>query len=172
MAIPAVNAIYPNGGPTASNQVISSGDGQPFASLDFSGFGVAILDGAATTFTLNWVDGTATLLSVPTGVMLFRSDPSAWTALSTYPTNYLVLGSGHVQQAQNAGKTASSAPAWSTSGGSVTDGTVVWKDLGALALSTISMATSTALTNLGITATISAAGTSTNALSFVFKAIH
>lgn len=171
MAIPSVNAIYPNGGPTASGQIITSVD-QSLEGLDLEGLGVAILDGALTTFTHNWIDGTATLLTVPTSVQAYRSDPPAWTALKAYPLNYLVLGSAHVQQAQNAGISSSSAPAWTTNGTTVTDGSIVWKDLGAVALSTIATVTATAITNLGFVVTISAAGTSTNALVYFVRAVH
>src|SRR5579872_4448874 len=109
MSITAVNAIYPWGGPTATGQVIVSEDGH-LEGLDIEGFALPVLDGSATTFTLNFIDGTATLLSVPTAVMAFRSDPPAWTANKAYPLNYYVLGSAHVQQATTAGVSSSSAP--------------------------------------------------------------
>ena len=163
MSITSVNAIYPWGGPTASNQIVVSGSGEPdLEGLDLEGVGVAVLDGASTTFTLNFIDGTNTVLSVPTAVTAFRSDPPAWTANTAYPANYVVIGSSHVQQAQNAGKSGSSAPTWTTNGGTVSDGTgaaaIVWKDLGAITASTTYVSTVTALTNTGVTITFSAAG--------------
>lgn len=141
---------------------------------DQAGFCLPVLDGASTTFTLNWIDGTATLEYPPTGILMFRHDPPAWVASSSttappypnplkvyYPAGYVVLGSGHVQQAQNTGSTGTSTPSWSTSGGTVVDGTITWKDLGAIALSTITPISLTAITSTSATVTISAAGTST-----------
>lgn len=149
---------------------------------DQSGFMLPVLDGASTTFTVNWIDGTQTLEFPPTGILMFRHDPPAWTGSSAttappypnplkvyYSNGYVVLGSGHVQQAQNTGVAGTTTPSWSTSGGTVTDGTIVWKDLGAIALSTITPISLTAITSTSATVTISAAGTSTQIPVFSFR---
>lgn len=57
MAIPAVNLTYLGNGPTASGQVTSNLQGGPLGKT-LVGIGTATLDGAASTFTVNWVDGT------------------------------------------------------------------------------------------------------------------
>lgn len=194
MAITNVNAVWyasaGSGGPVVPSK---GGPGQVMAVPSIAGvgarqeqgFGVAVLDGASTTFTLNWIDGTQTLLYPPDGVLAFRHDPAAWTATAAfgappytqqgpvyYPINSVVLGSAHVQQAQASGVTGTSAPSWSTAGATVADnGPLTWKDLGAVALSTIQVVTITAITNTSATVTISAAGTSGNALVFSFNAL-
>lgn len=204
MAISTVNANwYGNtsaGGPVIP-QVLSSttsggalgivgGGGAAFSesamagrdASDQNGFVLPVLDGASTTFTVNWIDGTQTLLYPPAGAFMFRHDPPAWTASSSttappypnpltvyYPKGAVVLGSGHVQQAQNAGYAGTVTPTWTTNGGTVVDGNITWKDLGAIALSTITPISMTAITNVSATITISAAGTSTQVPVFSFR---
>ena len=150
---------------------------------DQEGFILPILDGASTSFTVNWIDGTQTLAYPPAGAFLFRHDPPAWTGSSAttappypnplkvyYPNGYVVLGSGHVQQAQNAGVAGTATPSWSTSGGTVTDGTIVWKDLGAIAIATAGVPVSlTAITSTSATVTFTGAGTSTNVALISFR---
>lgn len=202
MSISAVNAVwYGTPQSTAASAVLSSNttSAGPFSSNeylasimagypshDMEGFAVAVLDGASTTFTLNWIDGTKTLFMPPDGVIAYRHDPPAWTATAAfgappytqqgpvyYPVNAVVLGSSHVQQAQATGLTGTSAPSWSTSGGTVADnGALTWKDLGAVAASTIQVTTVTAITNVSATITISAAGSSGNALVFSFRLLY
>lgn len=70
MAIPAVNLSYSGNGPTASGQILgASQTGGPQAQ-DIEGFGTATLDGAATSFTVNYVDGVATLPFTPSAVLV------------------------------------------------------------------------------------------------------
>lgn len=172
MAITTVNAFWQGMGaaeggsssivvPTVTGQIFAMGGAAGPMAADLEGFCLPILDGSVTTFTLNWIDGTQTLLYPPSGAFMFRTDPPAWTASTQYPLNAIALGSGHVQQVTVAGKTSTSAPSWSTSGGTVVDGSVTWKDLGAIALSTIATISMTAITNVSATITLSAAGTST-----------
>jgi hypothetical protein len=187
MSISAVNAFYQGmgaqGGGASSVAVYPQFTGEILANYmsgpaaqDLEGFCLPILDGSSTTFTLNWIDGTQTLPYPPSGVFSYRTDPPAWTASTVYPLNAIVLGSGHVQQATTAGKTGTSAPTWSTSGGTVSDGTgaqaVVWTDLGAIALSTIASISFTAITNIHATVTISAAGTSTQIPVINFRLVR
>lgn len=69
MAISAVALSYSGQGPTASGQVLATADGGPQAQ-DFEGFGTATLDGSATSFTVNFIDGTATLPFTPSAVLV------------------------------------------------------------------------------------------------------
>jgi len=69
MAIADVNATYTGLGPTASGQIIAGNQTGPVAQdLEFTG--TATLDGSATSFNLNWIDGTATLPFTPSGVIV------------------------------------------------------------------------------------------------------
>lgn len=181
MAITAVNMIYQGVGAggwgSASTQPAPSalagdvaGDTVQFYNLTSSqaggnllGFALPVGDaGNSTTYTVNWIDGTATLQYPPSGVIAFRNDPPAWTAKTFYPVNAIVLGSAHVQQVTIAGKSFTSAPTWKTDGTTVTEsGGPTWKDLGAIEGVANSVVNVTAITNLGATVTISAHGTST-----------
>lgn len=64
MAIAAVNATYFTQGPTASGQILSD-QGSSLADTTLDYFATAILDGTATSFVLNFIDGTKTLSFVP-----------------------------------------------------------------------------------------------------------
>lgn len=67
MAITAVNASYFSQGPTQSGQVLANIDASVAGTiLDY--FATATLDGASTSFTLNFIDGTKTLRAVPRAV--------------------------------------------------------------------------------------------------------
>jgi hypothetical protein len=184
MAITTVNAFYQGQGaagggtsaqvlPTVSGEVFAQAYGG-LASGDLEGFCLPILDGSVTTFTLNWIDGTQTLLYPPSGLFMFRTDPPAWTASTQYPIGAIALGSGHVQQVTIAGKSFTAAPTWTTNGTTVTESgsTLTWKDLGAIALSTITPVSATAITNVSSTITISAAGTSTQIPVLNFRIIR
>jgi hypothetical protein len=57
MAIAAVNPTYFGPNPLAQGQIPSQGGISGVQSRSVQGLGTAILDGAATTFTLNWIDG-------------------------------------------------------------------------------------------------------------------
>lgn len=177
MALTTLNAWY-YGSAGTGGSVIPSKSGQVLAESTIagsisslvSGFFLITLDGAATTGTVNWIDGTQTLQRAPTYIQAFRQDPPAYGNSLYYPTGAVVLGSGHVQQATTGGLSASSGtPSWSTSGTSVVDNTVTWKDMGAIGLSTITPISFTSVTNVSATLTISAAGTSTQVLMFPFE---
>ena len=69
MAIADVNVTFTGNGPTASGQIIASNQTGPSAQdLEFTG--TATLDGSATSFNLNWIDGSATLPFTPSGVII------------------------------------------------------------------------------------------------------
>lgn len=59
MAIPAVNLSYVGKGPTANGETLANNEGGPLGKA-LVGYGTATLDGAATTFTVNFIDGTKT----------------------------------------------------------------------------------------------------------------
>jgi hypothetical protein len=187
MAITTVNAFYQgiSGGgvgtsvasvPTVTGQILASqisGD----ASLDLEGFCLPVLDGAATTFTLNWIDGTNTLPFPPSLALGFRTDPPAWVASQIYPLGAIVLGLGHVQQVSavspgTQGKTAAIVPTFSTAGSTVVDGTLTWKDLGAIAVGTVGVTSITAITSTSALVTISAVGSATNVAVVTFRIIR
>lgn len=67
MAITSVNASYFNQGPSASGQILASNPASDTETA-LSYIGTATLDGTATTFTLNFLDGTKTLSFVPRAV--------------------------------------------------------------------------------------------------------
>lgn len=60
MAISAVNLSYVGLGPSAGQQIIADQTSGP-KSKSLVGFGTAILDGTATTFTANYIDGVQTM---------------------------------------------------------------------------------------------------------------
>lgn len=185
MALTTLNAWYlgstGTGGPvipTVTGEIMANSSISGSLASELDGFFLITLDGAATTGTVNWIDGTNILpLGGPVSILAFRQDPCAWTASSYYPVGAVVLGSGHVQQVQAAGKSGTSAPTWSTAGATVADttgntgGTLTWKDMGAIGLSTIVPISFTAVTATSATLTISAAGTSTQVVMFPFRAI-
>lgn len=171
MAISTVNAFYQGLGPTVTNEVLANYNSSPGA-YELTGYCLPILDGSATTFTVNWIDGTATLPDAPKGILLSRNDPPAWKASTAVTVGQIALGSGHVQKVTTAGVTSTSAPTWSTAGSTVTDGSAVWTDLGAIALSTITPVSAITITNVSALITISAAGTSTQIPVITFKLIR
>lgn len=180
MSITAVNAFYQGAGanlgggnnaaPTVSGEILAVPGLTAGQASDLQGFCLPVLDGSATTFTLNWIDGTLTLLYPPSAVFAYKTSAPAWTASTYYPLNAIVLGSAHIQQVTAAGKSSTSAPSWKTDGTSVTETSgPTWKDLGAEALSTIAAVATTAITNTGCTVTLSAAGTSTQVPVVAFR---
>ena len=188
MAITTVNAFYQGTSsgadsstssypsPTVSGEILASVS-SGFASQELNGFCLPILDGSSTNFTVNWIDGTLTLAYVPSLIQALRVDPPAWQASTIYPKNAIVLGSGHVQQVSavspgTQGFTASSAPTWSTSGGTVVDGHLTWTDLGAIAAATVGVTSVTAITTTSALVTISAAGTSTQVATVAFRLLR
>lgn len=56
MAIPAVNLSYIGQGPTAGGVITGNNQGGPLGKTLIA-MGTATLDGALTTFTVNWLDG-------------------------------------------------------------------------------------------------------------------
>lgn len=67
MAIPAVNMSYVGQGPAANGEYIAASNESGPASKYLVGYGTATLDGASTSFTANFVDGTVTPFGTWTG---------------------------------------------------------------------------------------------------------
>lgn len=82
MAIPAVNAVYTTPGPTASGQILAFGPGGA-AELAYIGTATFVGDGAATSATLNLIDGVATLPFTPSAIVVSRAGKTADTAAAT-----------------------------------------------------------------------------------------
>lgn len=57
-----------------------------------------------------------------------------WAATTAFALGAVHVDGGHAYQVTTAGTSAGTEPVWPTNGTTVTDGTVVWKDLGAVAL--------------------------------------
>lgn len=58
----------------------------------------------------------------------------AWESEGDYLAGALIVDTGHAYLATTGGAAGTTEPTWPTTGGTVTDGTVVWKDLGPVAL--------------------------------------
>lgn len=56
MSIPAVNLTYVGAGPNANGQIVADQTSGP-KSKELVGYGTATLDGSATTFSVNFIDG-------------------------------------------------------------------------------------------------------------------
>ena len=68
MSIPAVNGTYITAGPVASGQVLA-GNEQTALRDAYQGTATFVLDGATSSATLNFIDGTKTLPFTPTAVV-------------------------------------------------------------------------------------------------------
>lgn len=101
MAITVTNPTY-LGHPTASapapapaqNPVLEGSQVLTFGGSDFQrrayvGTATATLDGVATTFTHNYIDGTLTLSFTPTAVMAYRIGGTA--AAGVFPTQVTIV---------------------------------------------------------------------------------
>ena len=178
MAITTVNAFYQGTSsgadsststypsPTVSGEILAAMT-SGFASQELTGFCLPVLDGSTNTFTVNWIDGSFTLPYVPSIAFISRTDPPAWQANTIYPLGAIVLGTGHVQQVSavspgTQGFTAAvTPPVWKTDGTTVVDGHLTWKDLGAVAATTVFPVAVTAITTTSALISLDVNGTST-----------
>jgi hypothetical protein len=96
-----------------------------------------------TSITANWTSaainspvyvGAAYMGNIARIVWAFTPSTAwAWQASHAYAIGSVARpasANGHLYQASTAGTTGASAPTWPTGGGTVTDGTAVWTDLG------------------------------------------
>ena len=71
-------------------------------------------------------------VDVSAGMVLLTNWQGVWRASHAFAQGATILDSnGHIQEATTGGTTAGRVPAWSTTGGSVVDGSVHWTDQGA-----------------------------------------
>lgn len=81
MAITAPNIAYSGNGPTATGQILADrADAGNFARTLIGTFTVT-LDGAATSFTLNYIDGTAVLGYAPSAILWAKTGGTEGTAV-------------------------------------------------------------------------------------------
>lgn len=81
MAIATVSASYIGTGPTASGQILALGPGG-LKELAYIGTATFTGDGASTTATLNYIDGTASLPFTPSAILAVRSGGAATASVS------------------------------------------------------------------------------------------
>jgi hypothetical protein len=97
---------------------------------------------------------TAAITAAPGTKIVFHATNATpfwtWQPGMTVPLGYFaipVTPNGHLYAATTAGTNGSSAPTWPTAGGTVTDGTTVWQDLGTAATGAVLSAAATASTS-------------------------
>lgn len=83
MAIPAQNIAYLQNGPVSSGQQMAP-SALEMLELSFLGTVTFTLDGAATSSTLNYIDGTATLNFVPRAVLMIRIGGNALSSIVAF----------------------------------------------------------------------------------------
>ena len=82
MSIAAANVAYVSAAaPTKTGQIVVFG-GNDIQDYALGGTVTAVLDGASTTFTVNWIDGTQTLNFTPSRVFMFRCGGTGATTIS------------------------------------------------------------------------------------------
>lgn len=81
MAITTVNATYLSGGPTGTLQVLARG-GQSDLELAYIGTATVTGDGASSSFTVNYIDGTAALNFTPSAILCARSGGAATASIA------------------------------------------------------------------------------------------
>ena len=81
MSIATVSASYLPTGPTADKQIMASGPGSS-AEIAYIGTATFTGDGASSTATLNYIDGTAALSFTPTAILACRVGGAATATIS------------------------------------------------------------------------------------------
>lgn len=82
MAIANANMSYEGQGPTGTLQRLAVGNLFGGIAQTLVGFVTLILDGAATTATVNFIDGTAALEFTPSGIIAFRTGGTGLSTIS------------------------------------------------------------------------------------------
>ena len=83
MAIPTTSLTYLQQGPVASGQQLAPSMLE-MLELSFLGLTTIVLDGAATTATINYIDGTNALNFTPRAVLCFRTGGNALATILPY----------------------------------------------------------------------------------------
>lgn len=87
MAVNPANAVYFGQGPVAGGSGILAFGGSSVQELAYMGTATFTGDGSATSFFLNFIDGTNALPFVPTAVIAFRSGGNTTATQSVVSTN-------------------------------------------------------------------------------------
>lgn len=82
MAIAAANMSFDGNGPSATGQILASRSGAGNEARRLIGTATFTGDGASTSATLNYIDGTAVLGYAPSVILASRSGGSAAAAIS------------------------------------------------------------------------------------------
>jgi hypothetical protein len=104
--------------------------GTPFITSITAAFSLNSDLGAFIASSNGYVPQTTKILWVYTPSQPFGATWAASAAVALGQPAIPVTANGHLYQCTTAGTTGATQPAWPTSGGTVTDGTVVWTDLG------------------------------------------
>lgn len=87
MAITAQNASYRGQGPVGGGSTILAFGGSSMQELAYIGTATFTGDGATSTATLNYIDGTNTLSFTPTAVLAQRIGGTAAATITCYATD-------------------------------------------------------------------------------------
>lgn len=87
MAVNPSNAVYFGQGPVAGGSGILAFGGSSMQELSYIGTATFTGDGAATSFFLQWIDGTNALPFTPTGVIAFRTGGNTTATQSVVSVN-------------------------------------------------------------------------------------
>jgi hypothetical protein len=98
---------------------------------------------------------TGTGIVAPSYITLTATPTTAWPWVANGKYNLgdisrPIVSNGHLYQVTTGGTASSSQPTWPTGGGTVTDGSVVWQDLGTTATAAL-VSTPCSATNTGLT---------------------
>lgn len=121
MAIANKNAVIEATAPTATNQIIVRGPGD--VNIDvYRGYAQITQDGAASTGTINFIDGTLALPYTPSFIQVFRYKPAATGVVASVSgtsggTGYAVGSVATLSQPNSAGYGATASVATITAGG-------------------------------------------------------
>lgn len=105
MAITAGNMVYSGAGPASTGQILSQAGLAGDASRVLFGSATVTGDASSTTFTVNLIDGTATLPFTPSAIMATRAGGAATSTISVVSvtsitaTSFLVTTSAAVNAA-------------------------------------------------------------------------
>jgi hypothetical protein len=105
MAIATVNMTYSGAGPASSGQIVSQAGLAGDASRVLIGYATATGDASSSTFTVNLIDGTATLGFTPSAIIATRAGGAATSTISVVSvtsitaTSFLVTTSAAVNAA-------------------------------------------------------------------------
>lgn len=105
MAITAVNASYKTAGPTVSGQQLAA-SGLSTLELAYVFSATATLDGSTTTFTVNYIDGTATLPFTPSAVLINVTGGTQQAATPVYASSGTPTTTGFPVYLSGAGTSA------------------------------------------------------------------